>query len=211
MRTRVKICGLTREQDALAAVSAGADALGFVFCDASPRNLEASAAAGMAATLPPFVSVVGLFLNPERELVESVLREVPLDLLQFHGEEPAAFCESFGRRYIKAIPMGGRADPLAYAAEYPAAAGFLLDGNRAGERGGQGETFDWAAVPDVFPRPLVLAGGLDPGNVAEAVVRCRPYAVDVSSGVESGPGIKDARRIAAFMREVEDVRDIKDH
>ncbi len=204
-RTRVKMCGITRLEDARYAVASGVDALGFVFYEPSPRNVSPGVARDIIAALPPFVSMVGLFLDAERDFVEEVLQTAPLDLLQFHGSETAAYCESFSRRYIKSIPMGGQIDPAAYAAEHPGAVGFLLDSNAPGERGGLGKVFDWNAIPDHLSRPLVLAGGLDPSNVGAAIARHRPYGVDVSSGVESSHGIKDAGRISAFMKEVEDV------
>ncbi len=204
MRTRVKICGITRPQDALAAAEAGADAIGLVFYARSPRAVEVEQAAVLCAALPPFVTTVGLFVDPAAEQVRKVLARVPLDLLQFHGQETADFCRGFGRPYLKALTMRPGADIAAEAAAYGDATGILLDAWHPAVPGGSGETFDWDRIPPL-PRPLVLAGGLGPGNVAEAVRRVRPWAVDVSSGVEAEKGIKDAARIAAFIRGVNSV------
>lgn len=202
MRTRIKICGITRPEDGAAAARLGADAVGLVFYSGSPRYLELAAAREIVAALPPLVSVVALFLDAAEDEVGRVLSELEVDLLQFHGRESAEFCESFGRRYLKALPMGAGGDPLAVAAAHPRALGFLLDSNAPGERGGHGRTFDWDRAPAALGRPWLLAGGLAPDNVAEAVRRLRPYGVDVSSGVESAPGIKDADKMAAFISEV---------
>lgn len=188
------------------AAQAGADAIGLVFCAVSPRCVMVGQAREIVAALPPLVSVVALFLDPSREEVERVLAEVPVDLLQFHGDESPAFCRGFGRRYMKSLPMGGGAEPLALAAEYPDAAAFLLDSHAKGGVGGTGATFDWSTIPSALPRPYLLAGGLHPGNVAEAVRACRPYGVDVSSGVESAKGIKDPAKVAAFINEVRRVQ-----
>lgn len=198
MRTRIKICGITREPDALAAVAAGADAVGLVFHPPSPRHLDPARAQTISAVIPPFVQRVGLFMNPEPSLVRHILETVDLDLLQFHGDEPADFCTAWGRAYIKAVPMGNGAEPLTYMRGHPQARGFLLDSHAPGGPGGTGRTFDWSRTPTDAERPLILAGGLNPENVGEAVRRTRPYAVDVSSGVESAPGVKDPARIQAF-------------
>lgn len=202
MRTRVKICGITRVDDAVAAIGAGADAIGLVFAPASPRYIDSVRARQICAAVPPFVCVVGLFMNAAPDAITAVLGDVPLDLLQFHGDESAKECARYGRPYIKAVPMGGGADIVAYAGRYDGAQGFLLDSHAAGGAGGRGKVFDWDAVPPTFNKPLVLAGGLNPDNVAEAIVRVRPYGVDVSSGVEAAKGIKDAAKLAAFMRGV---------
>lgn len=202
MRTRVKICGITRVEDARAAVAAGADALGLVFHADSPRHIEPEAARAVAAAVPAFVTLVGLFVDPAPEQVRQALSAVPLDLLQFHGQEPAQQCRAYGRRYIKALRMVPGLDVDAAARVYPDAAGLLLDAYRPGVAGGSGETFDWTRVPRDLPLPLILAGGLTPDNVGDAVRTLRPYAVDVSSGVERAKGIKDATLIEAFMRRV---------
>lgn len=207
MPTRVKICGITCPEDGLAAARAGAHAIGLVFHPASPRYVSVAQAQAVVAALPPLVSVVGLFVDAGRERIADVLSRVPLDLVQFHGAEPADECQSYGRRYLKALHVREGVDLAAQAAAYHDAAGLLLDAFVPGVPGGSGRTFDWAAVPAGLPRPLLLAGGLDAGNVAAAVRRVRPWAVDVSSGVESAPGIKDAGRIEAFMQAVRQVDD----
>lgn len=204
-RTRVKICGITRLEDALGAAEAGADAVGFVFYAASPRAVTPEAAREMALAMPPFVSRVGLFVDEKPETVASILGVVPLDLLQFHGDERPGDCAAFGRPYIKAVPMSGTVDPMAYMDAYPHAAGFLLDSHGNGRAGGTGDTFDWDRIPRDLRHCVVLAGGLDPENVAEAVHRVRPWAVDVSTGVEARPGIKDPARMKAFVSEVKRV------
>lgn len=202
MRTRIKICGITRLEDLQASVAAGADALGFVFHVASPRALTVDWARLLALAVPPFVSRVALFMDADPGLIREVLAKVPVDLLQFHGSEPAAECESHGRPYIKAIPMGGGSDAAAYAAEHRNASGFLLDAHMPGAPGGTGQTFDWTSTVPRLGKPLILAGGLHPGNVAQAVRLMQPYGVDVSSGVESAKGIKDAAKLSAFCTEV---------
>ena len=162
-------------------------------------------AAEIARSAPPFVSVVGLFVNPETEWVRKVLQEVPLDLLQFHGDESAEFCESFGRPWIKAIRVGGPEDVAAAFDRYRAARGILVDAYHPDRYGGTGQVFDWQLIPAERPLPLILAGGLEPGNVARAVRQVRPWAVDVSGGVEAAKGVKDARRISEFIKEVRSV------
>lgn len=216
-RTRVKICGITRVEHGVAAATAGADAIGLVFWTGTPRKVTAEAAAAIAAALPPFVSCVGLFVDPEPAHVRATLAAVPLDLLQFHGHEPPEFCRAFGRPYLKAIPVAaesGASGLLEYAARYPDAAAFLFDAPPAnGLPGGTGLTFDWSAltvsIQQKLRRPVVLSGGLSPANVAAAVRAVRPWAVDVSSGVEvilpggaTDKGNKDPSRIAAFIEEV---------
>lgn len=202
MRTRVKICGITRPEDGLRAAELGADAIGLVFCELSPRNIDVTVGERVLAALPPLVTSVALFMDPSRALVESVLARLPVQLLQFHGGETPEFCAGFGLPYLKALAMGGGQDPRALADRHPRAAGFLLDSHAPGQRGGTGEAFDWDAVPPSLPRPYLLAGGLHPGNVATAIRACRPYGVDVSSGVESARGIKDHAKLAAFFNEV---------
>ncbi|MDA8390346.1 MAG: phosphoribosylanthranilate isomerase [Gammaproteobacteria bacterium] len=206
MRTRVKICGITRIQDAMAAVEAGADAVGFVFYRPSPRCVEIDAAAAIMAALPPFVTPVGLFVDAAEDWVRQVLSCAPLALLQFHGSEPPAYCGAFGRPYIKVVRMAPGTDVGAQARLYGAAAGLLLDTYDAARPGGTGASFDWARVPADLGRPLVLAGGLTPDNVGLAVAQVRPYAVDVSGGVESAPGIKDRERMTLFCRRAREER-----
>jgi len=202
--TAIKICGITREQDARAAACAGAHAIGLVFYRPSPRFIEPMAAARVVSCLPPFVTSVGLFVDATPQEVRSVLGRVPIDLLQFHGSERAEYCEQFGRPYIKAVRVRPEMDLLECAASHPNARGLLLDAFVAGTHGGTGTSFDWSLVPREMPLPVVLSGGLDPGNVTRAIAVARPWAVDVSSGVESAKGIKDAARIAAFVRGVRD-------
>jgi phosphoribosylanthranilate isomerase len=213
MRTRVKICGITRVEDGVAAARAGCDAIGLVFWPGTPRVVGAGRAREIEAALPPFVSLVGLFVDPEPGHVRATLAAVPLDFLQFHGQEPPELCRAFGRPYLKAIPVAAGADTaglLESAGRYRDAAGLLFDAApAAGMPGGTGRTFDWGVLPTGLARPVVLSGGLTAANVAEAVRRVRPWAVDVSSGVEADgadgrpqKGIKDPARIAAFIEEV---------
>lgn len=202
-RTRIKICGLTRAEDVLAAVEAGADAIGLVFYPPSPRFVAFERAAELAALVPPFVTTVGLFVNPDPAYVRQALAQVPLQLLQFHGDESEDQCAAFGRPWIKAARVRPGVDLVEFSASHPSASGLLFDAFVDGYGGG-GKVFDWSLIPERLGRPLILSGGLDPGNVAEAVRRVRPWAVDVSSGVESGKGIKDAARIAAFVAGVRD-------
>ena len=201
MRTRIKICGITRVQDARAAAQAGADAIGLVFYPPSPRLLGLDQARSLRDALPPLVSTVALFVNPPAEQVRAVLERVRPALLQFHGEETPAFCEQFGVPYLKACRVKPGVDLLEYLRPFSSAAGWLLD-SHVEEYGGVGECFDWSLVPAECSRPLVLSGGLTRDNVGVAIRRVRPWAVDVSSGVESSKGIKDAARIAAFIAEV---------
>ena len=201
-KTAVKICGLTREEDALAAARLGAHALGFVFYARSPRYVEPVRAAAIVRVLPPFVTSVGLFVNAQAGDVERVLDEVPLDLLQFHGEETPAYCAQFRRPYIKALRVRPGVDLLQYARQYEGARGLLLDAFVEGTHGGTGSGFDWNLIPSGLPLPVVLSGGLNSGNVTAAIQRVRPCAVDVSSGVESAPGIKDARKMTDFFQGV---------
>jgi phosphoribosylanthranilate isomerase len=200
--TRIKICGITRVQDVQAVANCGADALGLVLYEKSPRQVSLQQAQQLAAAVPPFVTVVGLFVNPTAETVRDMLRQVPLDVLQFHGEEEPGFCTQFGRPYLKAVRVKAGVDLVQCAARYAGAQGLLLDAYVEGTPGGTGESFDWGLIPHGLPLPVILSGGLHAGNVAEAIRRVRPYAVDVSSGVESSKGIKDAAKIAAFIKEV---------
>ena len=199
MAVRVKICGITRQQDLHAACQAGADALGFVFYEKSPRHVTIAAATALVRELPPFVQSVGLFVNADPAFIEAVLRDVPLDLLQFHGDEAPPDCLRFGRPYIKAVRVNRDTDLLKCAADFDTARGLLLDAWVPGVPGGTGERFDWSLIPADLPRPIILSGGLTPDNVAEAIQRVCPWAVDVSSGVEKEKGIKDAHKIAQFI------------
>jgi phosphoribosylanthranilate isomerase len=196
---RVKICGLTRPEDVDTAVSAGADALGFVFTPRSRRFLETERARELVERVPAFIARVGLFMDQSAADVERVLASVPLGLLQFHGAESPDFCAGFGLPYIKALAMGA-AGEAERAGDYPDAAALLLDSHEPGTAGGTGRTFDWDGIPPL-PRPLILAGGLHPGNVRRAVRRVRPWAVDVSSGVETAPGIKNPEKVIEFIKE----------
>jgi phosphoribosylanthranilate isomerase len=205
MVTAVKICGITRVEDGLAAAHAGAHAVGLVFYSASPRCIGIPRAREVVERLPPFVTAVGLFVDPQPYDVLRVLREVPLSLLQFHGDEAPELCARFGVPYIKGCGMAAGTDLLQYAAVYRSAKALLLDTFVEGARGGgTGRSFDWGLIPRDLPLPVVLAGGLTPANVGEAIRTVRPWAVDVSSGVEREKGIKDAAKIAAFMRGVRD-------
>lgn len=204
---RVKICGITRIEDGLAAANAGADAIGLVFYEPSPRYVTVARAAAICASLPPFVTTVGLFVNASQAAIEHVLSQVPLDLLQFHGDEPAQFCSRFSRPWIKAVRMKDDVDLYRCADEYRQAAGLLVDSYVPGVPGGTGETFNWGRLPKDLSLPVVLAGGLHPGNVADAVAQVRPWAVDVSGGVEQktvqgdrSGGIKDPAAIRAFIK-----------
>ncbi len=201
-RTRVKICGITSVEDARTAVEAGADAIGLVFYRGSPRYVSIENAARIAQSLPAFVSAVGLFVDAEPEEVAVVRERAGLQLLQFHGEEPAENCAACGANWIKAGRMRPGLDLQAFADEYAGARGLLLDAYAKHAPGGTGQTFDWARVPSRLADRVVLAGGLDAANVGAAIRQVRPYAVDVSSGVESSPGIKDQAKIQAFMRAV---------
>ena len=201
MRTRIKICGITRVEDAAAAARAGADAIGLVFYPPSPRFLGLEQARRLANAVPAFVGTVALFVNPATEEVRAVLEHVRPATLQFHGEETPAFCGQFGVPYVKACRVKAGVDLLKYLRPFSGAAGWLLD-SHVEEYGGVGESFDWSLVPAERIRPLVLSGGLTRENVGAAIRRVRPWAVDVSSGVESAKGIKDAAMMAAFITEV---------
>jgi len=202
MRTRVKICGITRPEDALAAVRQGADAIGLVFYPPSPRAVTPQQAAAIANSMPPFVTVVGLFVNADRETIADVLARVRLDLLQFHGDESPELCGGHGRPYIKAVRMRDEVDLPRLKEQYAGAAGLLLDTYRKGRPGGTGEAFQWERIPRKLAGSIVLAGGLNADNVEQAVRQVGPYAVDVSGGVEGAKGIKDVSKIEAFMRGV---------
>ena len=202
MRTRVKICGITRIEDAMAAAQAGADAIGFVFDPKSPRHVHPDQALKIARALPPFITIVGLFVNPAPDTVEGVLGHVPLDLIQFHGNEKPEQCRRYHRSYIKAIHMKPDVDLREMARLYGDATGLLLDTYVADVAGGSGQAFDWSRIPSDLGKSVILAGGLTPENVGDAVRRVHPYAVDVSSGVEQSKGVKDANKISAFIEAV---------
>lgn len=203
---RSKICGITRIEDALAAVEAGADAIGLVFYAKSPRAVSIEQAAAILQALPPFVTSVGLFVDMPRDELQQLLQRLPLDLLQFHGDESPADCEGHGRPYIKALRVRPGEDVAAAMAPYAGAQGILLDTFVEGVPGGTGASFDWSLVPEDAAKPIILAGGLDADNVAAAIRQVRPHAVDVSGGVEASKGIKDAGKIRAFVRAVRDAR-----
>ncbi|MBD9675202.1 phosphoribosylanthranilate isomerase [Pseudomonas sp. PDM18] len=202
---RIKICGITRVEDALAAAEAGADAIGLVFYAKSPRAVSIQQARAIVAALPPFVSTVGLFVDASRCELGEILDAVPLDVLQFHGDETPEVCSGWHKRYIKALRVKPGDDVAAQIAKYPQASGFLLDTYVEGIPGGTGRAFDWSLVPRDVQRPLILAGGLTVGNVADAIALVRPYAVDVSGGVEASKGIKDAQKIRDFIAQCRSV------
>lgn len=205
MRTRVKICGITSAKDARIVVDAGVDAIGLVFYEKSPRFVSILQAAEISHIIPAFVSCVALFKDADEAFIRAVLQQVAIDLIQFHGSETAEFCEQFDRPYIKALGMKGTENNVDYliasAEKYHSAKALLLDGHAPGQAGGTGETFDWSSIAKV-EKPVVLAGGLNPENVKQAIEIVRPYAVDVSSGVESAPGIKDKGKVTRFMNQV---------
>ena len=198
MKPRIKICGLTRGEDVRAAVDAGADAIGLVFYANSPRHVDLAQAAALARAVPPFVTIVGLFVNADPAQVRRTLAAVPIHLLQFHGDEDEAYCRQFDRPFVKAARVAPGMDLLQYAGAFPSAQAILLDAFVDGFGGG-GKVFDWSLVPKSLQLPIILSGGLDADNVADAIARVRPAAVDVSSGVEAAKGIKDAARIRAFI------------
>ncbi len=201
-RTRLKICGITRPQDAMAVVQAGADAIGLVFYAPSPRAVDIAMAQAVVAAVPAFVTVTALFVNPAADEVQKVLDSVRIDLIQFHGDEEDDFCSQFNRPYIKAIRVRQASDVVASCLRFPGALAVLLDSYKPGVPGGTGETFDWSLVPNELTKPIILAGGLTIVNVASAIRQVRPFAVDVSGGVEADKGIKDPGKITAFADEV---------
>lgn len=203
MRTRVKICGFTRIDDAVYAAQAGADAIGLVFYPPSPRHVEIGQAVQIVNALPAFTSVVALFVDEQDARIREVLAHVAIDYIQFHGDEPAESCRAYGKRYIKAIRMQDGVDINALAEIYHDAAGLLLDAYHPQAKGGTGSSFDWDLIPKQCALPIILAGGLDAGNAKLAVTIAKPYAVDVSSGVEVEKGIKDCQKIAAFIKAVD--------
>lgn len=204
-RIRIKFCGITRPEDAVIAARLGVDAIGLVFYPASPRAVDTGQAQAIISALPPFVTSVGLFVDAEPAGIEAVLAEVPIDLLQFHGNETPADCERYGKPYIKVVAMHDGVDLHKVAGQYAGAKGLLLDTFSDKVPGGSGQAFDWRRVPEDTGMPVIVAGGLEPANVAEAIRITRPWGVDVSGGIESAKGIKDAGRMAAFIRGVKDV------
>ena len=196
---RIKCCGMTRAEDAALAARLGADAIGLIFTARSRRRVDIGQARAIVRALPPMVTTVALFMDEDAAFVDEVVAAVQPALLQFHGAELDAWCAQFGRPYLKAIAMGEGSDALPRLRAYPGAAGLVLDGHGLGEAGGSGKAFDWSLMPRDLGQPLILAGGLHPGNVAEAIRVARPWGVDVSSGIESEPGIKDPARLAAFI------------
>lgn len=201
-RTRIKICGITRPEDGVMAVRLGADALGLVFYPPSPRFVAIEQARAIVQALPPFVTTVGLFVNAERREVEQVLQHIPLSLLQFHGDEDAAYCDSFDERYIKAVSMKEGIDLHRVVEEFSTASGLLVDSYHPNIPGGTGHRFDWSRIPKRLSLPLILAGGLAADNIEKAVLSVSPYAVDVSSGVEASKGIKDSVKMSQLIRGV---------
>lgn len=200
--TRIKCCGMTRIEDALLAAQLGVDAIGLVFAARSRRHLALAQARAIRLALPPFVGTVALFMDDSAELVRQVIDVVQPDLLQFHGNEADAWCAQFGRRYMKAIAMGDGAAALPRLREYPHAAALLLDGHAGGQAGGSGQAFDWSLLPGDIDQPIVLAGGLNADNVGAAIAAVHPWAVDVASGIEYAPGIKDRERMTRFVAAV---------
>jgi phosphoribosylanthranilate isomerase len=198
-RTRIKICGITRPEDARAAVDAGADAIGLVFYAPSPRSVTLEQAREICAVIPPFVTIVALTVNADKALLQEIIGALPVSLLQFHGDEEPEHCKAFSVPYIKALRMSDGVDVVAECERFSSALALLLDAYQPGKPGGTGESFDWDRVPrDVGPG-IILAGGLTPGNVEQAIERVSPYAVDVSGGVEVAPGIKDVFKINEFI------------
>jgi phosphoribosylanthranilate isomerase len=197
---RVKICGITSVDDALVAVKAGADAIGLVFYEPSPRCVNIEQAEAIARAVGPLVTVVALFVNASSDVIENILKRVPIHVMQFHGDEPAEFCEQFSRPYLKALRMHEDLDVDETIGLFSSASGILLDAYTPGVPGGTGETFDWQRVPKDSGRPIILAGGLNPENIRRAVAETSIYGVDVSGGVERAPGIKDAQKIESFIQ-----------
>ncbi|MEH6650965.1 MAG: phosphoribosylanthranilate isomerase [Motiliproteus sp.] len=202
MRTRVKVCGLTEPQNAVEVAKTGADSIGLVFYPPSPRAVTVLQAQEICAELPPFITVTALFVDASAEQIKQILQRVPIDLLQFHGDEPAEFCRRFGKPYIKALRVRPGIDLMQLAQTYYDARGLLLDAYKAGVPGGTGETFDWQLIDRALPLPVILAGGLTEANVAQAIAQVQPQSVDISGGVESAKGIKDLDLVKRFIKEV---------
>ena len=201
-RTRVKICGFTRSEDAVEAASLGVDAIGLVFYPPSPRHIDIAKALEIVSVLPAFTTTVALFVDADEQQICRILEQVPIDLIQFHGDEPPQACRIYGKPYIKAVRMQAGIDIAALADKYHDAAGLLLDAYHPGTKGGTGSQFDWAMIPGECHLPIILAGGLTPENAKLAVQSVKPYALDVSSGVELSKGIKDVDKMTAFLTEV---------
>jgi phosphoribosylanthranilate isomerase len=201
-RTRIKICGIKEPEHARVAVEAGADAIGLVFFRESPRFVTVARAKKIASTLPPYVTPVGLFVNAKATEIRAILKAVPLGLLQFQGDEEPAFCSKFGVPYVRAVRMEEGVDLVEYRHRFSGAKALMVDAHVPGQRGGTGQVFDWAQLPSKHPAPLILSGGLTAGNVGRAIREVRPWAVDVSSGVESSRGVKDPAKIIEFIRSV---------
>ena len=204
MRTRTKICGITRLEDAQASIEAGCDALGFVFYKESPRYIALDAFKAIAKALPPFVTKVGLFVNAEPVDIQKAIQSGLIDLIQFHGEETSQFCRQFEFPYIKAVGVSSSVNLLQYEKDFYDADALLLDASHEHLKGGTGQTFDWNLIPNSLSKPVVLAGGLTVDNVKEAIKQVKPYAVDVSGGVEESKGIKNSLKIQAFIKETQD-------
>lgn len=202
MRTRVKICGITNVEDAIGVVESGADAIGLVFYPPSPRAVTIEQAVAIVKKIPAFITVVALFVNAEQKEVQSVIEAVKVDLLQFHGDETPDYCGSFNRPFIKALRVQPQTNLLQYATDFSMSKGLLLDAFSEGLPGGTGKVFDWTLIPQQFPLPIILAGGLDATNVLAAIEQVKPFAVDVSGGVELSKGKKDAFKLRAFMQQV---------
>ena len=201
MLTRIKFCGITRAEDVQCATDLGVNALGFVFVKESPRSLTPEQARQLIELVPPFVMTVGLFMDAAVGDIEGIIRHTGINLLQFHGSEDEEFCHQFKIPYLKAVPVGSTASIARFCARFSTASGFVLDSHSSGEMGGTGKTFAWHEIPRSIERPVMLAGGLTPKNIAQAVREVRPYAVDVSSGIEAAPGLKDVEKMKRFVME----------
>lgn len=202
MRVRAKICGITSPEDALLAVNAGADAIGLVFYPPSPRYVSPETARAICEVVPPFVTIVGLFVDHLRKDIREICESIPLGLLQFHGDESEADCQGHGRPYIKAVRVRDHETVVAASEQYQSAIGLLVDTYQPGLPGGTGKVFDWSLLPEQCTKPLILAGGLSPSNVQEAIAQVRPFGVDVSGGVEKAKGVKDPEKVFKFIKEV---------
>lgn len=202
MQTRIKFCGMTQQTDVQHAVKLHVDALGFVFVERSPRYLTIDKANKLFNLIPPYIMKVGLFMNEEPGQVKFVLSQLNINLLQFHGEEEESYCNQFDIPYLKAVPMSSTGAVSEFCSKYPSATGFVLDSHVSGQMGGSGKVFKWDSIPNNLNKPIILAGGLTPNNVANAVERVKPYAVDVSSGIEASNGVKDPIKMDLFVKEV---------